>query len=640
MPPTSLFLATRRLVFRIAATPVAATLVAATLLVATWFATASTPVANAADVVQPGRGGALVERFSAEVGDVAVGPVRDGGRLEMPFILWGGDVATFHANGGLQTTPDSRFGAAGLAVDLRPGDDFPEQVRRYLRGDSPFLRGTMRMLGLASEVIGRDPRTKPVVFLQLSFSEGDHLLGREPVRQTKDLAGRRVAVQRSGPHVGMLDDMLRSAGLGWNDIEVVWCDTITGEGSPAAAFAADSTIAACTVVTPDMLALVGDLDAVGSGAEGTVAGARVINSTAYASRSITDVYAVRRDWYDANRATVDAMLGGWLQSSVELESMRDAFESTGRMTPPYQATLTQAQTIFGADVLPTIEVDTHGLLLDANFADLADTERFFTRSGFVAGFQRKMAQSIDLASTLGAVGQRMPMDAAATDFAALSARTGLARFEAQAQAESFQGLDDLEVTPESVLVQFTIEFDPDQRTFPIDRYRDEFRNAVEQAGLYGNSVVVVRGHSDPTKTLGDMVRAGMSSGVIKRSGQRGEYTYFYEGKQVDIGDPAVVERMVRSGAFSGQGSDPMMTMQAALNLSQQRAEAVREALISFAGGEGLDISAGQFQSQGVGIAEPLVRLPRNASQAAKNRRVEFAILRISAESLTEDDFDF
>src|SRR5262249_36015690 len=51
--------------------------------------------------------------------------------LEVPFIFWGGDVATFHANGGLETTPDSLFGKQGLKIKLVPGDDFGAQVTNY-----------------------------------------------------------------------------------------------------------------------------------------------------------------------------------------------------------------------------------------------------------------------------------------------------------------------------------------------------------------------------------------------------------------------------------------------------------------------------------------------------------------------------
>src|SRR5713226_6032647 len=85
--------------------------------------------------------------------------------LEVPFIFWGGDVATFHANGGLETTPDSLFGKQGLKLKLVPGDDFAGQVKNYSDNKSPFLRGTMSMLGQESEGLTKKPDTTPVVFL-------------------------------------------------------------------------------------------------------------------------------------------------------------------------------------------------------------------------------------------------------------------------------------------------------------------------------------------------------------------------------------------------------------------------------------------------------------------------------------------
>ncbi len=65
------------------------------------------------------------------------------GPIDVPFIFWGGDVATFHANGGLETKADSIFGKQGLKIKLTPGDDFDKQVEQYLGAKSPFLRGTL-----------------------------------------------------------------------------------------------------------------------------------------------------------------------------------------------------------------------------------------------------------------------------------------------------------------------------------------------------------------------------------------------------------------------------------------------------------------------------------------------------------------
>ena len=41
--------------------------------------------------------------FSELVGSVSARPVREATPLEVPYITWGGDVATFLANGGLTT---------------------------------------------------------------------------------------------------------------------------------------------------------------------------------------------------------------------------------------------------------------------------------------------------------------------------------------------------------------------------------------------------------------------------------------------------------------------------------------------------------------------------------------------------------
>jgi ABC-type amino acid transport substrate-binding protein len=142
------------------------------------------------------------ERFKDLVGNVRVGNVEKANSVQVPYILWGGDVATFLANGDLKTKPGSLFQTAGLDVQLTPGDDFVAQVRNYMEGKTPFLRGTMHMLGLAGEVVGSDPRTKPVVILQLSWSAGDHIVARKGIRSLNDLKGKKIACQQGGPHVG------------------------------------------------------------------------------------------------------------------------------------------------------------------------------------------------------------------------------------------------------------------------------------------------------------------------------------------------------------------------------------------------------------------------------------------------------
>ena len=88
------------------------------------------------------------EKFSSLVGNVSVKPVAGTTQLQVPFITWGGDMATFYANGGLQTKSGTIFQKQGLDLKLVPGDDFVQQVKDYCSGKSPFLRGTFRMMGM------------------------------------------------------------------------------------------------------------------------------------------------------------------------------------------------------------------------------------------------------------------------------------------------------------------------------------------------------------------------------------------------------------------------------------------------------------------------------------------------------------
>ncbi len=162
-------------------------------------------------------------------------------------------MATFLANGDLKTQPGSEYARLGLDLQLTAGDDFVGQVKNYLEGKTPFLRGTVHMLGQASEVLSADPRTKPVVILQLSWSAGDHVVARKELRNLNDLKGKKVACQQGGPHVGLLYDSLTAAQLSKDDVTIVWTKELTGPDGAAELFRKDKSIDACCVITPDML---------------------------------------------------------------------------------------------------------------------------------------------------------------------------------------------------------------------------------------------------------------------------------------------------------------------------------------------------------------------------------------------------
>jgi ABC-type nitrate/sulfonate/bicarbonate transport system substrate-binding protein/outer membrane protein OmpA-like peptidoglycan-associated protein len=591
---------------------------------------------------------AAQESFKSLVGPVKVGAVTQTAPLSVPYITWGGDVATFYANGGLNTQPGSLFAGQKLNLRLVPGDNFVQQVRNYMEGRTPFLRGTFRMMGMAAEVIGSDPRTKGVVLMQMTWSAGDHMVARKEVRQIKDLKGRTVALQKGGPHVGMLDDILQTAGLAWSDVQVVWAEDLTGTAaSPAEMFRKDGRIDACFVITPDMIGLTGGLQNTGSGAEGTVRDARVLVSTAELSRSIADVYVCRKDFYDANRELVTRFVAGYFKACEELIDLKKEYESKG--SPRYVQLLQLAQSIYGKQVLPTLEEDAHGLISDAIFVGYPGNVAFFTQKNNLHGFEAFHKSALDLAVERGYAEARVGLLAAGLDYnsplfknylSKTSLETG-ERFRGEAVVKEIEELSSGGALDDRTILSFTIRFEPNQTDFSAEQYGREYQRVIQMADKFANAAIAIRGHSDPTKTLLDLVKAGLQKNILKQSGAPGSYQYFYKGRPLDLTATAEIVKLIESGEFDGIAEhNPRQTMQAALNLSKKRAEKVRDSIIGYARKKGAPFDASQVQAVGVGVREPFIAKPRNMEEARQNMQVEFRLIRVTAESTQRTDFEF
>jgi ABC-type nitrate/sulfonate/bicarbonate transport system substrate-binding protein/outer membrane protein OmpA-like peptidoglycan-associated protein len=607
----------------------------------------STVVACGLVLVFSSGASAQEKRFLDLVGSGAVGPMPSTANIQTPYITWGGDMATFYANGGLTTKAGSLFQKQGLNLRLVPGDDFVQQVRDYRAGKSPFLRGTFHMIGLASEVIGADPRTKGVVILQMTWSAGDHMIARANLKTVTDLKGKTITLQQGGPHVGMLDDVLKSARLTWNDIKVVWAKDLTGSAdSPAELFRKRSDIDACFAITPDMVGLCGGLHNTGSGAEGTVKGARVLVSTAELSRSIADVYVCRKDFYDAHKDLVTKFVAGYLKACEEVIDLKK--QHAASPSAAYKSLLQMTQDIYGKTTIPVLD-DADGLLADCTFVGYPGNVAFFTEQGNLHGFEAFHKAAIDLAVGRGYARDRFGLFPSGMEyksplFLSYLTKTTIERqdrFRAEAVREEIEQLSAGGGLDERTILSFTINFEPNQTAFSAEQYGAEFKRVVETADKFGNAVIAIRGHSDPTKTLLDLVRAGMTKGVLKRSGTSGNYTYSLNGRPLDLSSTSALISLIERGDFDGVPEvNPRETMQSALNLSRSRAEQVRDSVVGYAKAQGLNLDKTQIQPAGVGVREPFIAKPSNMDEAKQNMRVEFRILRVQAEAAKPADFDF
>ncbi|MBW1807267.1 MAG: ABC transporter substrate-binding protein [Deltaproteobacteria bacterium] len=593
-------------------------------------------------------GFAREQNFKKLVGSTRVSNVTKKSPMEVPFITWGGDIATFYANGGLKTKPGTIFAKLGLNLKLTPGDDFIQQVRNYLSGKTPFLRGTFRMIGMASEAIGSDPRTKGVVIMQMTWSAGDHMVSRKHIRTVRDLKGKTIVLQKGGPHVGMLDDILKTARIKWDHINVIWADDLTGtKKSPAEMFRRNKKIDACFVISPDMIGLSGGLTNKGTGAEGTVKGARVLVSTAELSRSIADVYVVRKDFYDKNKELITKFVAGYLKACEEVIDLKKQYEARG--SAKYMKLLKLAQNIYGKDVMPTLEDDVHGLLSDCTFVGHPGNVAFFTRKKSLHGFNAFEKAALNLAVGRGYASIRAGLFPSGLDYNSSTFKGYLTkttagsgeRFRAEAVIKEIEELSSGGGLDDRTIISFTINFEPNQIQFSAARYGAEYQRVLEMADKYGNAIIAIRGHSDPTKTLLDLVKAGMQKGHLKRSGSRGNYRYSFKGKSLNLKATKKIIKLVQGGSFDGAaGINPRQTMQAALNLSKERAEAVRDSILKHAQKKGIRFDTSQIQALGAGIREPFVAKPTSMDEAKQNMRVEFRLMRVTAEAAKKSDFDF
>jgi ABC-type nitrate/sulfonate/bicarbonate transport system substrate-binding protein/outer membrane protein OmpA-like peptidoglycan-associated protein len=565
-------------------------------------------------------GAAAQEKFSKLVGPVKVGDVKSTDTYEVPFLTWGGDVAAFHANGGLETKDGSIFQKQGLKLKFTKGDDFVAQVRAYVSGQTPFLRGTFSQLGQAAEVLGAEPRTQPVVFLQLTWSAGDHMVARPTCKTLNDLKGKTIALQSGGPHVGMLDDILRTAGLKWKDVRVIWTKDVTGKDGPAEKFRKDPAVDACFVISPDMQGLTGGLDKRGSGAEGTVKDSSVLVSTVTMKRSIADVYACRKDFYDKNKDTIAKFAAGYLKGSDELLDFKVRAAKDKDAAAKYKGILKLAVEVFGKDVLAN-EVEADGLISDALFVGLPGNRAFFQDKGNLSGFQAKMDAALALDLGDGPVGKGVAFLPPDFDYDKLDQAAG------GIKGKAGPGISD-KAEADKLIFTFIVTFDQNQSEFSEREYAREFKRAGELASLFGNALVVVRGHCDPTKCLNEFEKAGLEKKVLTREGKKYKLK---DGTIIDLDSPKDMKRIadiIAKEDFTNTSVDPKSTLTLCEKLAQDRAIAVAESVQRFADGKGYTMDKNQIKPTGLSILEPIVPRPRTAEEAAKNRRVEFSIFSV------------
>jgi outer membrane protein OmpA-like peptidoglycan-associated protein/ABC-type taurine transport system substrate-binding protein len=454
----------------------------------------------------------------------------------------------------------------------------------------------MGMINAAAETF-KAAGTELVVVYQMTWSTGgDCMVVRPGVKTPKDLEGKTIAIQLYGPHMDYAAKLLATAGVKPSDVTFRWLKELTlpeydTKGAivdPVSAFTASSDIDAVMCIIPDGLTLTSG-GKVGTGAEGSVKGAKILLSTKTASRVIADVYAVRKDYFDANKAKVQSFVHGLMLGE---EALRDLLKNKAAQKANYSKLLTRS-----ADLLlgsPQATGDIEALLADCTYVGHSGNVAFFT-GGFFTG--EKTTRNLEILTNeiqtsyigMGLMSGRVALEPANWDYKTLG--KGLKYVEAMPSTVVLPPIELKHFGEEGTLFEIEIYFEPQQITFPEEDYADDYQQALEDSQTYAGAIVLIEGHADPL-------------GIAKA---------IREGKS-----PTVIAQM----------------RQAVKNLSQMRANAVRTSYLNFCRKAGMVVDDDQFTAVGLGVKSPKFNPPKNKQQWAANRRVVFRIKQVEAE-LTE-----
>lgn len=551
------------------------------------------------------------QRISQTVGSV-------GAVAYLPTITWGGDIQTTHANGDdSKTVSGSTFQKNGVNVTLKRQDVFQKQVESYLRGDTPYLRGTMGMIMLSIEKLNQDPRTAPVIIYKHTNSRGgDALVVKPEIKNINTLIkgknGKKykVGLQLDGPHTYFMAKLIKDAGGKLNNIDIVWYTDLTGtDNTPIAAFERGEIDAAFAII-PDALASTGGGTSC-NGGECSIRGAHIMLSTKSADKIIMDVYAVRSDYYKANKTQIHNLVQGLLQSDEEVKDLFAKASSSPSHKKKFDTMIKYA----GKHLLdsPLAVEDTKGLYADAQHVGYPGQIEFFGGNGY-RSFGKISKEIQQLYVEMGLIKKVYPVEHAKWDYGTLTAgltntqnvvvpKFNKAKVAAIVQQKAASGslVDD-------GALSFPVFFATGQKDFNSKQYKKEFDKALEWSATYSSAVITIEGHADPTGYL-----------VAK-----------YKKKQPLV----ATERMAQAGK----------------NLTLSRANALRQELIKYAKAQGMYIDESQVVVIGHGYNQPIngtysssnrcvagfkIGDPcpaKNPQQQTEERRVVFQIVPIEAES--------
>jgi outer membrane protein OmpA-like peptidoglycan-associated protein len=253
--------------------------------------------------------------------------------------------------------------------------------------------------------------------------------------------------------------------------------------------------------------------------------------------------------------------------------------------------------------------DAAGMWADANVVGWKGNVAFFADNNNPRNLSRLTGEVSEALIALRLTSKTAVLVPAVLDYQKLSeglsdtSGVEVSRFDQRAVEKLVRERQQQDRLAEGQLFSFEIRFKPNQQGFSTDLYGKEFDRVIELVSTYGGALLTIEGHAD---TLG----------YLKR-------------KQNSEATPEELSRMKQS----------------AKNLTLQRANAVRDALMQHAGTKSLTLDKNQMSTVGHGFSKPNVSgcvfdgtgdvtnacAPKSEQEWDAMRRVVFRVVSVEAE---------
>ena len=183
--------------------------------------------------------------------------------------------------------------------------------------------------------------------------------------------------------------------------------------------------------------------------------------------------------------------------------------------------------------------------------------------------------------------------------------------------------------------------------FSEAQYGQDFQRALEEASLFGNAVVAIRGHADarPARRRASW-RPAKKRRTAQSDSRDGTPTPSPPtASRCDLEQHPVMSSTLVEEEPEAQVRRRRRATRPLSEVVEGLQDAVRRAgrhgarsILAYAKSKGLVLDESQIRTQGVGVQEPVFAYPQTDEQEAKNRRVEFSIIKVPADKVKADEF--